>query len=137
MNKAEMGQFSRLTFGNVRRETSGEIAGVTVSVALDGLSAHREVYLYTSADLREFFNGLTTDWRGWTGTRTYESIEGDLLLEATHTGSRVKLGFTLQDPSCPEEWCVRGTVTIDAGEELTRASEDIQVLFAASATRTS
>ncbi|MDQ1053083.1 hypothetical protein QE394_001011 [Arthrobacter sp. SORGH_AS 212] len=131
MNKAEMGQPPQLTFGDVRRRTGGEIAGVTVSVALEGLSAHREVYLYSSADLREFFSGLATDWRGWSGIRTYESIEGELLLEARHTGSHVELSFTLQDPSFHDEWCVRGKVTLDAGEELSRASEDIQALFTA------
>lgn len=131
MEKAEIGQSARLTFRTVRRESGGEIAGVTVSVALEGLSAQREVYLYTSADLREFFNGLAENWRGWDGARTYESIEGDLLLEATHTGSHVKLHFTLQDPFSPEEWRVSGTATLDAGEELSRASEDVQALFTA------
>lgn len=131
--KAEMGQPPQLTFANVRRETSGEIAGVTVSVALEGLSARREVYLYTSADLRRYFNGLATAWRGWSGTRTYESIEGELLLEARHTGSHVELHFTLQDRLSPKGWCIRGKLTLDAGEELSRASEDIQALFAAPA----
>lgn len=116
-----------LTFGDLRREPSGEITAVTVN--LENLRARREVYLYAFTDLTGFFAGLAENWRGWSGTRNYESIEHDLLLEATHTGSHVELHFTLQDPSFHDEWCVRGKLTLDAGEELRRASEDIKDLF--------
>jgi hypothetical protein len=99
---------------------------------LDNLKARRVVaasYVSGFADLTSFFTSLADHWRGWSGTRTYESIEHDLLLEAAHTGSHVELRFTLQDPQFHDAWSVRGKLTLDAGEELTRAGEEIQELF--------
>lgn len=128
-DKVDVGGPGKLTFGDLRREPSGEITGVTVTVDMESLRARREVYLYGFTDLTGFFAGLAENWRGWNGTRNYESIEHDLLLEATHTGSTVELLFTLQDPSFPDARCVRGKLTLGAGEELTRVSEDIKDLF--------
>lgn len=60
----------------------------------------------------------------------YVSVEGDLSLEAAHTGSHVELAFTLQDPSFHDSWSVRGKLTLDPGEELTGISENLINLFA-------
>lgn len=132
MNKVDIGRTQRLTFGDLRRDTGGQVLSMTVTVELESLTARREVaasYVSGFSDLAGFFTRLAASWRGWSGTQTYESIEHDLLLEATHTGSHVELRFTLQDPQFHDVWAVRGKVTVDAGEELTRAGEDIQELF--------
>lgn len=62
----------------------------------------------------------------------YESLEGDLRLEAAHTGSHVELAFTLQDPSFHDSWSVRGKLTVNPGEELREVSEDLIDLLAPS-----
>lgn len=128
-DNVEVGRPETLMLGDVQRESSGHVVGLTVTVELEDLRARRQVYLYGFTDLTGFFAGLTENWRGWSGTRKYESIEHDLLLEAAHTGSHVELRFTLQDPGFQDEWFVRGKLTLEAGEELTRASEDIKDLF--------
>lgn len=136
MDRVEVGgPQERVIFTEVQHGTNGVPFSMLVAVELGGLTAGREVashYVSGFDDLVLFFVDLAENWRGWDGERTYESMEHDFLLVARHTGSHVKLSFTLQDPSFPEEWCVRGTVTLDAGEELSRASEDIQDLFTAS-----
>jgi hypothetical protein len=53
----------------------------------DGLSASgRVVHNYATGfeDLADFFQKQADDWRGWAGTRRWESLEGDLEVEARH-----------------------------------------------------
>ncbi|WP_248761600.1 DUF6228 family protein [Pseudarthrobacter sp. SSS035] len=131
----EIGRRERLTFGDVQRGPDGELLSMSVSVELENLRARREVtahYELGFADLCGFFTDLAGHWQGWSGTRAYKSLEGDLLLEAAHTGSHIELSFTLQDPSFHDSWSVRGKLTIDSGEELMRVTENLLNLFAAS-----
>lgn len=132
MQRVEVGHLQRLVFEEVRRSHIGEPESMLVSVHLKDLEGSREVVaLYGKGfdDLSEFFEDLAEHWSGWQGTKSYESLEGDLLLEAAHTGSHVELSFALQDPSFPETWSVRGRVTLDPGEELTRVSNAVSELF--------
>ena len=46
-------------------------------------------------DLADFFRGLAADWRDWT-VRRWESIEGDLRIEARHKYGHVQLRVTLR-----------------------------------------
>nr|WP_285247750.1 DUF6228 family protein [Pseudarthrobacter sp. efr-133-R2A-89] len=132
MDKVEVGRPQRLTFGDLRREPGGQVLSMTVTVELESLTARREVvasYVSGFADLAGFFTDLGENWRGWIGTRTYESIEHDLLLEAVHTGSHVELHFTLQNLEASSSWSLRGKLTLDAGEELMRGSDDLRELL--------
>ncbi|MDQ0664724.1 hypothetical protein QFZ35_003222 [Arthrobacter ulcerisalmonis] len=91
-----------LFFDNVQRGPDGVPFSMVVAVDLGVLTAGREVashYVSGFDDLVLFFADLAENWRGWNGTRNYESMEHDLLLEAVHTGSHVELHFTLQDLS--------------------------------------
>lgn len=135
MQKVEVGHSQRLIFEDVKRSQGGEPESMLVSVELKDLKGRREVVaLYGKGfdDLSEFFEGLAGQWSGWQGFKSYESLEGDLLLEAEHTGSHVELSFALQDPSFPETWCVRGRLTLEPGEELTQVSTALNALFSRS-----
>jgi Family of unknown function (DUF6228) len=60
---------------------------LTAHLRLDGVDATVAVashYASRFRDLAEFFEGLATAWRGWDGPRRWESLEGDLNLEARH-----------------------------------------------------
>ncbi|TLM86291.1 hypothetical protein FDW83_00580 [Pseudarthrobacter sp. NamE2] len=106
---------------------------MVVTAELKDLTARRGMVAHYGngfADLAGFFADLAVNWRGWSGPKRYESVEGDLLLEAAHTGSHVELAFTLQDPSLHDIWSVRGKLTLDPGEELTDVSENLKELFA-------
>ena len=130
--KVDVGRPERLTFGDVQRAPDGVVLSMVVAAELNGLTARREVvshYKNGFNDLALFFTDLAEHWRGWSGTKNYRSVEGDLLLQADHTGSHVELHFTLQDPEFHNSWSAWGKLTLDAGEELTRVSEDLQNLF--------
>lgn len=90
------------------------------------ISAH---YSLVFDDLIEYFDGLATAWRGWSETRVYESLEGDLRLVATHLGSRVALAVTLRQPSFDEGWTVSAVVELEAGEQLAKAAADVKLLL--------
>lgn len=124
MGTVTIGRSQRITFDEVSRGSDGAAIGMFVEVELTDLKGRREVAAHYASgfhDLSEFFEDLAEHWTGWPGAKTYRSQEGDLQLTASHTG-HVELGFTLQDPSFPEAWSLRGQLTLDAGEELTQAN---------------
>ncbi|WP_426939102.1 DUF6228 family protein [Pseudarthrobacter sp. S3] len=130
--RVEVGRPERLTFGDVQRGSDGVVLSMVVAAELNGLTARRDVvshYKNGFDDLALLFTDLAEHWRGWSGTKDYRSIEGDLLLQADHTGSHVELHFTLQDSEFHNSWSARGKLTLDAGEELARVSEDLKKLF--------
>ncbi|MBD1538252.1 hypothetical protein HC749_08715 [Arthrobacter sp. S13_S34] len=122
----------RLIFTDVQRGPDGEAFSMVVAVELGSLTAGRAVvapYENGFVDLAVYFADLAENWRGWSGTKDYESLENDFLLDAVHTGSHVELHFTLQDPEFHDAWTVGGKLTLDSGEELTRVSEDLTELL--------
>jgi Family of unknown function (DUF6228) len=131
MNKVVVGHSNRIVFDEVKRGDDSEMLSLRVSVELEDLTASRRItphYANAFDDLRDFFEDLAAHWTGWTGSKHYESLERDLNLRAEHNG-HIQLMFILEDPSFPEEWSVRGKVTLEPGEELTRVSEDIRLLL--------
>ena len=131
MRTVTVGRSQRITFEEVARGADGQAVSMLVAVEMTNLKGHRVVaahYAKGFDDLSEFFGDLADHWTGWPGTKIYTSLEGDLQLTASHTG-HVELGFTLQDPSFPETWSVRGQLTLDSGEEPTHASEPMRSLL--------
>ena len=48
-----------------------------------GLDAVAKVYHHGAGDgLAEFIAGIAADWRGWEGSRSWESVEGTFALDA-------------------------------------------------------
>ncbi len=131
--RAEIGRPpERLIFTDVQRGPDGVALSMVVAVELGSLTAGRAViapYENGCADLAVYVADLAENWRGWSGTKAYESFEHDFLLSAVHTGSHVELRFTLQDPEFHDAWTVGGKLTLDPGEELTRVSEDLTELL--------
>lgn len=132
MATVTIGRSQQITFSEPIRDSEGEATEVLVAVELPGIRGHRQVaahYARGFQELAQFFEDLAEHWTGWPGTKTYRSLEGDLQFAASHTGSQIELGFTLQDPEFPETWSLRGRLTLDAGEELSRTAEAIKMLF--------
>lgn len=68
--------------------------------------------------LGEFFASIADDWRGWTGEKTWASVEDELSLRATHDGLGhitivAELRRTFDPPA--REWLARGAIQLDAG----------------------
>ncbi|WP_411675059.1 DUF6228 family protein [Acidipropionibacterium acidipropionici] len=64
---------------------------LSAELRLPGLSARTDVYEFNGfGGLADFFSGMVADWRGWQGVREWESLEGDMRIEATHDGGHIQ-----------------------------------------------
>lgn len=135
MEAAAVGrEASCLRFEQLQRDPHGEIRSVLVRLRMPGLNASLRVsahYATAFDELARFLTELAADWRGWRGERTYESLEHDLQLTATHDG-HIQLAVQLQETSAPDGWSAAGTVQLDPGEEMTRAALDVAALLSPS-----
>jgi Family of unknown function (DUF6228) len=120
-----------LRFSDIERGPKGEIWYVWARLRVPYLDASLRVsahYATSFDELVGFFRGLAADWRGWVGERTYESLERDLRLTATHDG-HVRLAVQLRQSSIPDGWSASALVRLDPGEEMSRAARDIADLL--------
>ncbi|KQZ70883.1 DUF6228 family protein [Nocardioides sp. Root151] len=107
---------------------------LVATLDLEGLSASRSVvHNYASGfdDLANFFADLADAWRGWLGTRTWESLEGDLKIEARHDYGHVGLTITVRRDQAEwgnHGWRVTGDLTIEPGEQLSQIAGDLVAL---------
>jgi hypothetical protein len=96
-----------------------------------GLTATRRVYHgYTQgfADLANYFAELAADWRGWDGSRAWESVEGDLRIEAAHKFGHVQLRVMVRAYGSGwgnEGWSATADLTLDPGEQLSQVAADL------------
>jgi hypothetical protein len=98
---------------------------------LGGLSASARVvnnYATGFEDLADFLQQLADDWRGWEGTRRWQSLEGDLEIEARHQYGHVQLRITMRQ--FVAGWTATGDLTIEPGEQLTQIAKAIRPLAA-------
>jgi hypothetical protein len=64
-----------------------------------------------------FFEDLARNWRGWTGEKTWESLEHHLTLTATTDRlGHVYLRAALRDIDDPSDWRAATTLLIEAGQ---------------------
>jgi Family of unknown function (DUF6228) len=77
-------------------------------------------------DLADFIAGLADSWRGWDGVRVWRSVESSLHIAATHDG-HVQLVIELRDDP-NSTWSASASITIEPGEELSRAAAGLRHL---------
>ena len=121
-----------LRFEQVQRGPHGEIRSVVMRLHMPGLDASLRVSAHYATGFDElvgFLNEMASDWRGWQGERTYESLEHDLRLTAMHDG-HIQLVVQLRETSAADGWSATGPVHLDPGEEMTRAAQDVAALLA-------
>ncbi|MEU6687223.1 DUF6228 family protein [Streptomyces sp. NPDC046832] len=89
-------------------------------VTAQGESARIEVMVRTwdGDGLDVFLAELAEEFRGWNGTRTWRSLEGDLTLAAEHAGSHVRLTWGLQAGLPDDEWRFEMTTIHAPGEDM-------------------
>lgn len=114
--------------------TGATVDRVNANLVDDGLSASRPVYHgYADGfrDLVVFFTELERDWRGWDGVRSWESLEGDLLIAARHEHGHVVLRVTLRYSVAEwgrAGWSATADLTVDPGEQLSGVVRDLGAL---------
>ena len=99
------------------RMGDGEIPGYfSVELGDPDSRARLRVYAYAPEHLAIFFSTLAKDWQGWAGEKTWESIEGEMVLRATTDRlGHITLNVRLTAPPSPPAWRFEGNVLIEAG----------------------
>ena len=85
-----------VTVLDVRRLPDDAGDQVLVEISRGGLTAARWVFLLDGSDLVRYFSRLSQRWRGWHDTKEWTSLEGDLEIQATHTGAHVDFVVSLR-----------------------------------------
>jgi hypothetical protein len=104
---------------------------LTASLQLDRLAATVQVddsYANRFEDLSSFFAALEKSWRGWEGVQSWESVEGNLRIEARHEYGKVSLTVTMARDRAEWDnhgWRATGDLTIQPGEELSQIARDV------------
>lgn len=88
-----------------------------VSVEGDGPQATKSIWGYTDCEfLVQLFESIASEWRGWKGERTWESIEHDLRLavSCSSTGHVTILVFLRNYGE--DDWRLQVPIATDAGQ---------------------
>jgi hypothetical protein len=107
----------------------GYLHSMEVEASDDGISARTSATIegQTSQNLCDFLNGLARDWRGWSGTRSWTSLEDQMTLDADHDGvGHVTLAVSLRRArrTCDiDAWSARIVLTLEAGEQLSQFAD--------------
>ena len=103
-----------------------------VRLSLGGLTATTAIEQHWSggfADLAAYFKGLESKWQGWKGSRTWQSVEGDLVLSARHVSGHMQLRVTIRRTRSDlgnDGWKAEGDLIIDLGEQLSQIARDVE-----------
>lgn len=110
----------------VARDELGRAQYIEFGVTGTDLSARLRVwggYERSFEDLQAWAASLSADWRGWKGSKRYESLEHDLVIDAEHNG-HIQFDVTLEQTE-PFGWKVSHSLSIDAGEGLSNLVDSI------------
>ena len=80
------------------------------------------------AAFRDFFESIAQDWKGWSETRGYESLDGTLQIAATHDRARA-VRFEVRfraDARSGFDWSAKQRLTVEIGtlQELAQAARE-------------
>ncbi|NNK24319.1 MAG: hypothetical protein HKP05_01595 [Woeseiaceae bacterium] len=89
------------------------------------VSSHTDPY-----GVVRLFSEAATDWRGWSGEKSWESLEGDfrLTLISGNTGRISLRAFISHDCGNPDPWRLDAELGIEAGQ-LDVLAKDIERFF--------
>lgn len=82
-------------------------------------SAAKRVCCYTDPQgVANLFEEAATNWRGWSGAKRWDSIEGELSLQlvADHTGHLTLTVVINNDLGGPDSWRVESQLSLEAGQ---------------------
>lgn len=104
-----------------------------VDIRAGGLAAHyRDVSVAAPEDLSDFIDALATDFRGWSGTRSWAANYLKLTADF-HSGGHVELRWTLgRWISRQDSWEASVTTWLEAGQQMTMLAADVRAFLARS-----
>jgi hypothetical protein len=111
-----------------------EFSGDQMRAALHGLT----VDFYGGGSLPLFLDGLASEFAGWQGVQSWESLDHDLRVEAQHDPrGYVEMTWTLSPRSCsrPDSWTATVVTALEAGEEMRRLADSVHRFLRPSSTQ--
>jgi len=84
---------------------------------------------FMAPDLGEFFASMASEWRGWTGEKTWATLDRELELTATADSlGHIRLAFFLRPADTGFNWELRGALELGAGQ-LEAIAHDVKAAF--------
>jgi hypothetical protein len=90
-----------------------------VSLSSSSHSAVKRICCYTDPQgVANLFAEAATNWRGWSGAKSWDSVEGELSLQLTadHTGHVTLTVVINHDVGGPDSWRVKSQLSLEAGQ---------------------
>ena len=110
---------ARLEFRGVAPHEGRQGNPFTLGVRLFGgaVEAQDQVYEHLPDRWTALFAEMARDWRGWEGSRSIESLEGQLRLSATSDRlGHIRLRVELRGDPAGSDWHAADTLFLDAGQ---------------------
>ncbi|WP_220084462.1 DUF6228 family protein [Cellulosimicrobium sp. I38E] len=106
------------------------VSGMLVRAVGDHLQVEQRIILSLgSGGLSAFLYGLYDEFRGWTGERTWQSLEDELRVVARHDG-HVHLRWEVTNrPYNDDSWTFSTTTHHGAGEDVRRIADAFHALL--------
>jgi hypothetical protein len=99
-----------------QRDGAG-IEYVVAELTGDTLAASTRVYAWGIDSLAALFEEMAIDWKGWTGAKEWESVEGEFSLSCINDGrGHITIHVKLLASPYPDSWSVRCSVVVEAGQ---------------------
>jgi len=113
-----LGNEGNVSLDQVTRDPQGHIETYRVRIIEQMLSTEATVYGSDfGPELPAFFKELAISWRGWTGEKTWRSLEGEFWMIATSDSlGHITIKVTLQPSAGPDVWRASTYVHIEAGQ---------------------
>ncbi len=109
------------------------VSGILVRAVGNHLRVEQEVLLLGTGGLSAFLYGLYDEYRGWSGARTWQSLEDELRVAARHDG-HVHLRWEVTNrPHDDDSWTFSTTTHHGAGEDVHRLADAFHTLLDTSA----
>jgi hypothetical protein len=123
-----------LSLSGPKRGDDGDLWSIVTTLEVEGLRATKVVSVHYATCMDEliaYFDDLAEHWQGWNSVKSYQSLEGDLTLKASHDGTgHVVLDVELKCNHPPNEWSARGQVVTDPGTQMADAAIATHVVLA-------
>ncbi|MFF2620557.1 DUF6228 family protein [Oerskovia jenensis] len=103
------------------------MSGMLVRAVGDDLRVEQQVI--GPDGLSAFLYGLYDEFRGWTGERTWESLEDELRVAARHDGHVHLRWEVTNSPYGDDSWSFSTTTHHGAGEDVRRLAEAFHALL--------
>jgi hypothetical protein len=131
---AGRGSQVRLTLSNPDRPWSDDFVDYQVLVQGDGLSAETKVTSLAGDSLGQFLTDLAEEYRGWSGTRQWRSLEDQMRIQATWSSrGHVTLSVRLRPRAYDPPWDILVDFDVEAGAEMQSLAVEVSNLFNATA----